>query len=358
MEVCQAIEEGIKCFDSEIETILHPLADGGDGSISVLANHLALEKVTIQTKNPLGQPIEAHYYKNKTAAFIELAIASGITLLQPEELNPLSTSTLGTGVLVHHAIQNGSKEIFLFLGGSATNDAGMGIAHALGYRFLDKKGDTLSPIGANLIHVDRIDGSHLITGIEQIQFTLLCDVNNPLFGKNGAAYVYAPQKGATPDIVTELDQGLRSFSAVIERQYGEKIAHLQGGGAAGGIPAGMAALFNINIKSGIQAIMELTGFQDHLLKADIIISGEGKLDQQTLEGKVIQPIAHLAKENATPLWLIVGQNSLPDTIDNPLQVQKIDSIIAHVDNLQEAMTNGQKILKNISFQMIKNFMEG
>ena len=347
LQVCKAIERGIKKRAPTTQCLLHPLADGGEGSIDILSSHLSLQKVTVKTTNPLGQTMEAYYYQNKKAAFIELAAASGISLLTPKQQNPLLTSTEGTGRMIWDAIQRGHQNIYLFIGGSATNDAAMGIAHALGYRFLDQKKHLISPKGANLSKISYINEEQLFFDKSKVHFTILCDVDNPLFGKNGAAYVYAQQKGANPEAIEVLDQGLRHFAHIVQEQYEKDLSLIAGGGAAGGVAAGMAALFNTKIQSGIQAILQLTNFEQKVQQSDLIISGEGQLDEQTLSGKVISRVAQLAIQYHRPLHLIVGQNQLSPEASQTLHAQKIHSILDHAQDINEAMKKGAEIIEKI-----------
>lgn len=354
-EVCQHIASGINSFDDSIQTRLHPLADGGEGSLEILGQHLSLEPVILTVNNPIGNKTQATYYKSAHSAFIELAEASGLELLAREERDPLITSTIGTGQLIRHAIVNGAREIILFIGGSATNDAGTGIAYELGYRFLDVDGKSLPPNGANLGKIKRIDSSLLLQEARGVDFTVLTDVNNPLFGPTGAAYVYGPQKGATPKSVEVLDLGLRNFASVISEQFDVQIKNLAGGGAAGGIGAGLFGLFKTELKSGFQSIMEITDLKSKIEKADLVISGEGKLDSQTLEGKVLVGVAKEAKLNDTPFVAFVGQNQLSEKESQPLDAINIFSILEKAHNLDHAISSAGELLEELSYNFAKNY---
>lgn len=347
MEVGRAIAKGIHQHDPNIECTLHPLADGGDGSMEVLQAHLELQEIQVEVHNPLGRLIQASYFMSGNTAFVEMAKASGLVLLAKNERNPLKTSTLGTGELIANALAHDAKKIFLFLGGSATNDAGIGIAHALGFRFLNQAGKLLSPIGENLIHIHQIQAPELVSNI---QFFCLCDVKNPLLGKNGASYVYAPQKGANPEQVVELERGMRNFAKQIEKQFAKDIRTIEGGGAAGGIAAGLSALLNAEIKSGIATILELTNFEQHIQAADWVISGEGKLDNQTLEGKAINGVSDLAKQYRKPLVLFVGQHELDEKAEKQLGIIQLYSVLANAENSEDAMQDGARILTDLGRQ--------
>ena len=355
VQVCEAISRGIKMYDDAIGVVLHPLADGGDGSVEILSRYLTLEMVEAMVSNPLGEKIKTHYYTSGKKAFIELATASGLVLLNKAEQNPLFTNSFGFGEMILDAIRKGAKDIYLFLGGSATNDAATGLAHALGYRFLDENDQVLIPNGKNLIKIRQIDPSALQIDLDSIHFTALCDVDNPLYGKNGAAYAYAAQKGASAKDVVELDKGLRHFADLVNNQFQIKIDKISGGGAAGGIGAGLVALFRAELKSGIQSIMELTNFEDSLAQVDLVISGEGKLDSQTLDGKVVRGVAALAGQYQKPFVLLVGQNNLTQEEEKELNAVHIYSILDKAKNKEEAMLRGSEILEQLGYKVAKKY---
>ena len=351
MEVCEAIAGGLKKNEKKIETIFHPMADGGDGSLIVLADHLNLIAHEIITTDPLGRNITAQYFTSADAAFIEVASASGLVLLRKAERNPLLTSTFGTGKMVADAILKGFKNIYLFLGGSATNDAGMGIAAALGCQFLDAEKNVLPPVGISLPKVHFIRQEQLYD-FDKIKMTLLCDVTNPLHGPTGAAYVYARQKGATDKQINLLDNGLKQFGNIIYQQLGTEVRYLPGSGAAGGIGAGMVALFGAVLKSGFHAISELTGLEKHTATADLVISGEGKLDTQSLQGKVVGGIAAYCKKYKKPLILFVGKNELPESEMKNISAEKVFSIFEIAKDLEDAMQNGPFYLNKLARQFM------
>ncbi len=344
-EVCQAIEKGLKKQGRAVEAIAHPMADGGDGSLEVLADYLDLKSQEVQTFDPLGREIPVQYFTSSNAAFIEVASASGLVLLKQKERNPLKTSTFGTGKMIADALSKGYQQVYLFLGGSATNDAGMGIAAALGCRFLDEQRNVLQPIGENLSHIKSIK---LPSNFENIKMTLLCDVTNPLFGKNGAAYVYAPQKGAKIEDLVYLDKGLRNFSRVVQQQLGMDVSILSGGGAAGGIGAGLTALFGAKMEKGFDVIAKLTGLERQVQQADWVFSGEGKLDAQSLQGKVIDGVARFCRRYRKPLTLLVGKNDLQKREMEILGAEHIFSISERAENMEDAMMNGARYLEEMA----------
>lgn len=308
LEACQAIARGIQQALPEAEPILFPLADGGEGTADILTYHSRGQRIELEVNDPLFRPVLAAYglSGDGQTAFIEMATASGLPLLRTEDRNPLYTTTFGTGELIQDAVKRGVRRLLLGIGGSATNDCGMGLAAALGYRFLDERGEVLPATGANLSRVSAIDSSHARFDQEEVQAEVLCDVDNPLYGERGAAFVYAPQKGADELAVSELDAGLRHFAKLLEDKFGQNFAHTPGAGAAGGLGAGAMAFLGAKLRPGIDAVMELSGFGVRLEDADLVITGEGKLDQQTLHGKLIYGITRRAKARGVPVIALCG----------------------------------------------------
>ena len=349
--VCEAIALGLKVNDASLDITFHPMADGGDGSLKILSKHLTLDENLIETQDPLGRPINAKYYTSQDAAFIEIASASGLILLDKSERDPLETSTQGTGEMILHAISKGYQNIYLLLGGSATNDAGMGIVQALGFEFFDTKNKVLRPIGKNLLKVSTIRNKNLID-FSEIKISLFCDVTNPLFGKNGAAYVYAPQKGAGVKDVQYLDKGLRHFSKIIQETVGRDVSTISGIGAAGGIGAGLVALCNAQINSGFELISKLTGLEGKIRNADWVISGEGKLDEQSLQGKVLDGMIRLCQKHRKPLSLFVGKNELSDLKLKSLSVHQVFSISNVAESDKDAMLNASDYLMDLARENI------
>ncbi len=343
-EVCEAIASGLRKKEEPLDITFHPMADGGDGSIEILADHLSLEEVSIKSQDPLGRPITAKYFTSKDAAFIEVASASGLVLLEESERNPMHTSTLGTGILLHDAISKGHQNIYLFLGGSATNDAGMGIVQALGYHFLDKENNILTPVGKNLSNVKSIKNNNLFD-FSEINISVFCDVLNPLFGKNGAAHIYGPQKGATAEEVQYLNSGLINFSNVLQKRTGIDVSAIVGGGAAGGIGVGLVALCGAQLKKGFKMMAELTNLEAQIQQADWVISGEGRLDGQSLQGKVIDGIANLCQKHQKRLSLFVGKNNLSEKELLALNINQALSISSIAKNHEDAMRNGRFYLE-------------
>ncbi len=352
-QVCSAIVRGLP---NTVQPLLHPMADGGDGSLEVLARHLDLKPQPIAATDPLGRPLQANYFTAGQVAFIELASASGLVLLQPHEHNPLLTSTWGSGLQVVDAIAQGCRQIYLFLGGSATTDGGMGIASALGFVFLDAAGNPLSPTGGSLQHVTTI---HKLTApnLQQVSITLLCDVDNPLYGPNGAAHVYAQQKGANPQQIAQLDEGLRHFSDVLLRHTGIDVSTLPGSGAAGGIGASLVALLGATLQNGFDTIATLTGLEANIQAADWVISGEGKLDAQSLQGKVVAGVAALCRKHGKLLTLFVGHNELDALTTQQLGIRAVHAVTDIANDLPDAMQHGAAHLEALARGLNLNFLQ-
>ncbi len=353
-EVCNAIENGLKQFNPSINVVKHPLADGGEGTLDILKKHLNLTSVTAQVTGPLFKPVFAKYLISKTTAYIEMSNASGLQLLEKSEQNCYFTTTFGTGELILDALDKQIKNIVLFIGGSATNDAGIGMAAALGYQFIDKENATLKPIGKELINISKIKNNKLKYKLTDINFTVVCDVKNPLYGKEGAAQVYGKQKGASTKQIAQLDKGLINFSSQVKKWLNKNVSTAQGAGAAGGLGAGALSFLNAKIESGIDFVMEHTGFKDKLHNIDLIITGEGSVDKQTLEGKVIKGISSAAKENNIPFCVLAGiikDNSIVQKNLNPLQLKAIMDL-----NIpqSEAIKKAAHYLELLSYDLIKN----
>lgn len=337
-----------------------PLADGGEGTAAILAHHTGGQMVKDRATNPLFEPMMAEYGMSgdgKTA-FIEMAAASGLQLLKPEDRNPLKTSTMGTGALIIAAMGRGAEKIILGLGGSATNDAGMGMAAALGYRFLDKQGRELEPVGGNLGKVHRIDDRMLFVDPRQIEVITLCDVDNPLFGEYGAARVFAPQKGAGQAEVEVLDAGLRHIAPQMEALAGQAVAEVPGSGAAGGMGAGCLTYLGATLQPGIETIMEVAGFEAALDQADLVITGEGRLDEQTLRGKLIKGITQRARKKKVPVIALCGALQATPEAVRSIGLQAAFSIQNRPVSLETALQETAERLEETAFHVGQLFTNG
>lgn len=309
-EVAHAIQLGIKKAIPRASFHVIKASDGGDGFLDAIARYRPCIGIQTVGQNPIGKPILCKYLYNQeeSAAYIELANASGMELLDQEEQDPMETSTYGTGLQIKDAIEKGARTIYLGLGGSATNDAGIGIANALGYVFLNDKNEILKPIGKNLVHIHTIDTSNVPTLINDVEFYAVNDVTNPLFGTNGAAFVYAEQKGASSSTIIKLDKGLERINDVVTDQLGLDNAKIPGSGAAGGAAFGLKSFFNAEFLHGIDFILKLSGVESILASDsfDYLITGEGKIDEQTLHGKLVQGVLGLGHRHDIPVIAICG----------------------------------------------------
>ncbi|WP_298510765.1 glycerate kinase [uncultured Kordia sp.] len=357
-EFCNAATEGIKNAMPLAEIIRLPLADGGDGTIEILANHLEGELIQVTVNGPLFRPIQASYLwlEAKKTAFIEMAEASGMKLLNAEEQNCRKTTTYGTGEFITRAIEKGAETIILGIGGSATNDCGIGMATALGYRFLDKKGQEIQPIGENLTQIHQIDTSNVHPKLASINIQIACDVTNPLYGLHGAAYVYGPQKGASKSDVELLDKGLRNIANIIQKQFNIDVQDIEGSGAAGGMGAGTTVFLNGKLTSGIELVKELIDFDAHIKNADWIITGEGKLDDQTFSGKTIVGVIDSAQKQKIPVAVFCGATDLSIAAQEKLGVQYVNAITKSPCNLQQAMAHSYENLEYAVYNFVRSLM--
>ena len=303
-----AAAEGVHAALPECEVIRIPVADGGEGMLDVLIAATHGKSISVQAHGPLMELREARYgiSGDGQTAFIEMAAISGLPLVAPKKRNPMQTTTFGTGELIRDALQRGCRHFIIGLGGSATNDAGLGMLRALGFRFPDKTGNVSGYGGQMMGKVDSIDTSSVHPLLSGCTFTAACDVRNPFYGTDGAAYVFAPQKGADATMIEALDAGMRHLAAVIFRTTGKDISSCPGAGAAGGMGGSLSAFLNAELKPGIQLLLEMQNFAEQIKDADLIITGEGKSDRQTVMGKVPYGILTEARKQHIPVVLIAG----------------------------------------------------
>ena len=307
IEVAQAATRGIKSVYPDCEVIAVNVADGGEGTVEAVVEALGGEIVTTTVSDPLGRPIQARYGIAGNKAIIEMAAASGLPLLCPEERNPWLTSTHGTGELITDAMQRGCRQFLIGIGGSATNDAGTGMLQAMGFRFYDSNDNEIEHCcGGTMQMIARIQDSEVAESVRQSQFTVACDVDTPFCGKDGAAPIFAPQKGADPDMVARLDAGMASLAEVIENKYHINIVPVAGAGAAGGMGGGFRAFLNATLKRGIDMVLDAIDFDQTIAGADLIITGEGKIDFQTAKGKTAAGVLARAKAQDIPVIAIGG----------------------------------------------------
>ncbi|MGB5555920.1 MAG: glycerate kinase [Flavobacteriaceae bacterium] len=347
-EICDAIENGLRKVFSDAEILKMPLADGGDGTIEVVKHYLNAETIKLTVNNPLFHPVEASYLfsKDTKIAYIEMAEASGLKLLKVHERNCKSATSLGTGELIADALEKGAKEIILGIGGSATNDAAMGMAVALGFVFLDENNKPLLPVGSSLNHVRKISTSGVDPRLKNVRVKVACDVTNPFYGKEGAAFVYAEQKGATKEEISMLDEGLRNFAKIIKEQYFIDVQHMPGAGAAGGMGAGTMIFLNATLTSGIDLIKEMVNFDAQIKNADWILTGEGKLDGQTLSGKTINGVLTSAKHQGIKVAAFCGAIDLSEANAKELGISYIEAISKDMPDLETAIKHSFKNLED------------
>ena len=306
-EVCDIVEGAILKIMPTAEIVKVPVSDGGEGLVEALVRHQSGEMIRMKIKDPLSREITAAYgILNGGVAVIEMAAASGLPLLTVDERNPLKTTTYGTGEMIADAINRGCHKIMLGLGGSATNDGGLGVANALGVRFYDQNMELLTPVGENLSRVTTIDTSQVDLRLSEVEIIIACDVQNVLCGIQGAAAVYGPQKGADPEMVVLMDQGLRAFGQLLEKKTGIRLMDLKGIGAAGGMALPLVALFKGQLKSGLDIVLDQIGFDTLISGADMIITGEGKTDAQSVMGKVVSGVGKRGKRQNIPVVVISG----------------------------------------------------
>ena len=328
-QVCDAVEAGLIKSGQNFNIRKFPLADGGDGTLDIFIHHQRGTLVEIEVHDPLMRKIKAAYAlsHDRRIAFIEMAKASGLGLLTDEERNPLKTTTYGSGELIRDALARGVQEIFLGIGGSATNDGGLGAAEALGFRFYDLNDQPVVPCGESLIKISRIESHGVHPKLNQVKITAMCDVTNPFYGEQGAAFIYAPQKGSSPEDVRVLDKGLQQVSSVFKKQFGIDVQQKKGAGAGGGFAGGAMALLNAELLSGVNTVFAMTNFGDAIAWADVVITGEGKLDEQSFQGKVVDGVIKEASLHQKRVIVVCGINELTRQQLSTAGVERVYSLV-------------------------------
>lgn len=304
-QAATAIEAGLRRARADVEVVRLPVGDGGAGTLAAVVA-AGFERVPVRASGPTGEPVEAAIAVRGQRAFVEMAEASGLRRLPGGRRAPLEATTYGTGELLRAALDLGVSELVLGIGGSATTDGGTGMASALGAHFLDAAGEPLPPGGASLLRLARIDTAGLDPRVAKVRVTVAADVDNPLVGPHGAAAVYGPQKGASPEDVLLLDSALRRYARVLSSDLGVDLADAPGAGAAGGLGAGAIAFLGAELRSGIELVLDLIGFQEAVAGAGLVITGEGKIDFQSLRGKAPVGVARAAAEHGVPVVALAG----------------------------------------------------
>ena len=353
--VIDALKGGIKKFNPEYTIYDDIVSDGGEGFLEAINATNAVEQVDVVSTDAVGRPMMSYYLVNREleTAYIELANTSGLVLLSPNERNVLKTSTYGTGIQIKHAISSGVKNVYIGLGGSATNDGGIGIASALGYKFLDVNGEELEPKGENLSKINEIDSGNCIS-LKEIKMYAVNDVKNPLFGKNGAAYVYAKQKGANDEEIKFLDTGLEHLAEKAKESLAKNNAHFPGAGAAGGVGYGLNVFLNAEFINGAEFILEQSGVYNKLENGDIdlVITGEGKIDDQTAQGKLIMGVTKLTTKFEIPTIAICGQKDFIEYNTKTLRLNDIIEVADTSKSLQYNMDNAAELIENAIFEYL------
>ncbi|MBT2658801.1 glycerate kinase [Bacillus sp. ISL-18] len=343
-----AMERGIRNVFPDAECVIVPMADGGEGTVESLVSMTNGEIIKTEVLGPLGKKVIAEYglLGEGQTAVIEMASASGLELLKPEERNPLLTTTYGTGQLIKHALDKGVSRFLIGIGGSATNDGGAGMLQALGISFKDENGEELSLGGGALGRLHTIDLSGLDGRMKDVKIDVACDVTNPLIGENGASAIFGPQKGATPEVVSLLDENLAHYAEVMKAQLNKDIAHMEGAGAAGGLGAGLMAFLNARLRKGVDLVIEYTGLEERIQGADYVFTGEGSIDGQTLFGKTPFGVATIARKYSIPVIAFAGRigKGVEPLYENGFTA--IIGILTEVNSLEDALKSGET---NIEF---------
>lgn len=359
-EAAAAMARGVRKAAPDAVVRCVPVADGGDGLVDVFLHALSGQEVRRTVTGPLWEDVNAAfcYVPARNMAAIEMATASGLALLPAERRNPLLTTTYGTGQLLAEALRMGATRLTIGIGGSATNDGGTGMACALGIRFLDESGSEVKPTGGNLHRIRSIDDSRLMPEVRRATIEAACDVDNPLLGPRGAAAVYAPQKGASPEQVKELEAGLENLAACIETKYGVNVRDLPGAGAAGGMGAGLLAFVGAKLKKGIELVFDAVKLDDQLRDADLVFTAEGQIDYQTRFGKAPAGVAELAQKYDIPCIAIAG--GIGEGVEelHACGISAVFTLCPGPVSLEQAMRCGADYIERVSEQAVRLFLAG
>ena len=360
LQVSQAINNGIKRVIPDAITTIVPMADGGQGTMQALVDARGGEMIPVEVTDPLGGRVTAHwaFLSDKATGVIEMAAASGLSLVPPQKLNPLLATTYGTGELIKAALESGCRKLIIGIGGSATNDGGVGMAQALGVKLLDAKGEDLAFGGAALADLEHIDITAIDPRLAECDVLLACDVSNPLCGPQGASAVYGPQKGATGEMVVKLDAALAHYADVIKRDLGIDVSDVPGAGAAGGLGAGLIVFLKARVLPGVDIVIEATGLAEHLKEASLVFTAEGRIDSQTACGKVPVGVARKAKNFGLPVIVIVGE--IADGYQAVYQ-QGIDAVFSIAPgpiSLDQSMVEAEKLTTDLAERATRLFMCG
>jgi glycerate kinase len=359
LDAAEAIAEGVRAAAPDADLVLVPIADGGDGTVDALVAATHGERRTLRVRGPLGDPVDAEYgvIDAGSTAVIEMAKAAGLALLPPVKRDPRITTTYGVGELLQHAYDAGARHFIVGIGGSATNDGGAGMAQALGYHLLDENGHELPPGGLALKRLARIDVGGVHAKWNAAEVDVACDVTNPLTGPNGASAIYGPQKGATPEMVAELDAALKRLAQIIRRDLGVDVEQLPGAGAAGGLGAGLVAFTGARLRPGAEMVMEALRLDERLVGAQLAITGEGRLDSQTARfGKGPAAVARHARQAGIPVVAIGG--SVADESELRLLFDGLEATVVEPCSLDEAIARARPLLVAASTRLVRLLLAG
>ena len=360
LQVARAIVSGIKRVLPDAVTTIKPMADGGEGTVPALVDATGGKIMTKEVTDPLGGRVTAHWglLSDKVTGVIEMAAASGLPLVPPEKRNPLVTTTYGTGELILAALESGCRKLIIGIGGSATNDGGAGMAQALGAKLVDAKGAALPFGGAALANLERIDVTTLDARLADCEVLIASDVTNPLCGAQGASAVYGPQKGATPQMVAQLDAALAHYADVIQRDLGVEVKNVPGAGAAGGLGAGLIAFLKAKVIPGIDVVIQASGLVESLKDADLVFTAEGKIDSQTAYGKVPTGVAKKAKEFGLPVIAIAGEVADDYRVVYQHGIDAVLSIAPGPISLSQSMAEAERLVTDTAERAIRLFLCG
>lgn len=353
LEAAQAIENGMRKVLSEANFVKIPMADGGEGTVQSLVDATEGRIITKTVTGPLGEPVEAFFgiSGDKKTAVIEMAAASGLHLVPIEKRNPLITTTRGTGELIIAALEYGIEHIIIGIGGSATNDGGAGMAKALGIKMLDAVGKEIAEGGGALAEIAAINTAAIDPRLASVRIEVACDVDNPLTGPRGASAIFGPQKGATPEIVQQLDANLSHYADMIRKEIGTDIEQIAGAGAAGGLGGGLMAFLSAELKSGVDIVLEATKLEDQLKDADFVITGEGKIDGQTVFGKTPIGVAKTAKKHSIPVIAIAGSLGSDSHKVHEHGIDAVFSIVPGIVPLSDAFKNASVNVERLAVNL-------
>jgi glycerate kinase len=354
ISLCTLLQKEIVSLHPDADVMSFPLSDGGDGFSTIVQHYFETTAVSTKTVDPLGRPIVAQYqYAGSTqTAFIEMASASGLALLKKSEYDPMRTSTYGTGLMIRDAIARGAQHILLGIGGSATHDGGIGMADALGYMFLDKNEDPLDPCGESLSSINELvlPENDLL---EDIQFTVACDVKSPFFGPDGAAHLFAKQKGATAEQIDLLEEGLKHLDDVFIKFMGRSVAQEPGAGAAGGLGGGCDIFLGARLVSGIDYLIESIELEKAIQDADVLLTGEGSIDETSFQGKVVGKLIELSRKHGTKVYAVCGETAFSTKDVNAMGIDRLATLVDLAADKDAAIGNPSTFIPSALAKILK-----